>query len=88
LFANLSLARKLPIFLSVGRDSTQYPASKVCENLRLLHTAGMSVTLSQYPCGLELAPQMLGDVDRWIIEQISSTDQVQTTSSQWPCEAE
>lgn len=87
-FANLSLARKLPIFLSVGRDSTQYPASKVCENLRLFHTAGMSVTLRQYPCGHELTPQMLGDVDRWIIEQISSTDPVQTTSSQWPCEAE
>ena len=86
--ANLSLARKLPIFLSVGRDSQKYPAGEVCENLRLLHTAGMSITLRQYPCGHELTPQMLGDVDRWIIEQITSPDPVQTASSQWPCEAE
>jgi phospholipase/carboxylesterase len=87
-FANLSLARKLPIFLSVGRDSIRYPASEVCKNLRLLHAAGMSVTLRQYPCGHELTPQMLADIDRWIIEQITSTDSLQTTSSEWPCETE
>jgi len=68
---NLVEARRLPIFLAVGRDSQEYPADEVCENLRLLHSAGMSVTLRQYPCGHELAPQMLADVDRWIIEQIT-----------------
>ncbi|MGD0518647.1 MAG: alpha/beta hydrolase-fold protein [Thermoguttaceae bacterium] len=72
--ANLSLARKLPILLCVGRHSTRYPAGEVCENLRLMHTAGISVTLRQYPCGHELMPQMLGDIDRWIIEQITSTN--------------
>ena len=86
--ANLTLARKLPIFLSVGRHSSRYPASAVCENLRLMHTAGMSVTLRQYPCGHELMTQMLADIDRWIIEQITSADSVQTASSQWPCETE
>jgi len=39
--------------------------------LRLLHTAGIFVTLRQYPCGQEISPQMLADVDRWIIEQIT-----------------
>ena len=48
------------------------PPEKVCENLRLFHTAGMSVTLRQYPCGHQLAPQMLRDMDRWIIEQVTS----------------
>jgi phospholipase/carboxylesterase len=86
--ANLNLARKLPIFLSVGRHSNRYPASEVCENLRLMHTAGMSVTLRQYPCGHELMTQMLLDIDRWIIEQITSTDSLQTASSEWPCETE
>jgi hypothetical protein len=43
----------------------------VCEDLRLLHTAGLSVTLRQYPCGHELAPQMLADANRWIMEQIN-----------------
>jgi len=69
---NLLAARRLPVFLATGRDSRQYPTSQVCENLRLLHTAGLSITLRQYPCGHELAPQMLPDMDRWIIEQITS----------------
>ena len=44
----------------------------VCDDLRLLHTAGMSITLRLYPCAHELSPQMLSDVDRWIIEQITA----------------
>ena len=76
---NLGEVRRVPILLAVGRDSEPYPSDKVCENLKLLHTAGLSVTLRQYPCGHELSPQMLGDVDRWIIEQITTTD---TTPSQ------
>jgi len=69
---NINQSRKLPVFLAVGRDSTEYSPDDACENLRLFHTAGVSVALRQYPCGQELAPQMLADVDRWIIEQISS----------------
>ena len=69
---HLTEARQLPVFLAAGRDSREYPPEQVCENLRLFHTAGLSVTLRQYPCGHELSEQMLGDVDRWIIEQISS----------------
>ena len=32
----------------------------------------MSITLRAYPCGHEIAPQMLSDIDAWIIEQITS----------------
>jgi len=71
-FRNLTLARKLPLFAATGRDSTEYPASRVCEDLRLLHSAVMSISLRQYPCGHELSPQMLADLDRWIIEQITT----------------
>jgi len=70
LFGNLVAARRLGIFLATGRGSQVYPAVQVCEDLRLLHAAGLSVTLRQYPCGHELQPQMLTDLDRWIIEQI------------------
>lgn len=69
---HLTQARQMPVFLAVGRDSREYPPTAVCENLRLLHTAGLSITLRQYPCGHELSPQMLGDMDRWIIEQVTS----------------
>lgn len=65
-------ARRLPVLLAVGRDSTEYSPARACDDLRLLHTAGISVSLRQYPCGQQLAYQMLRDVDRWIMEHITS----------------
>jgi phospholipase/carboxylesterase len=70
--ARLPEARQLAIFLGVGRRSPVYTETQVCEDLRLLHTAGMSITLRAYPCGHEISPQMLSDIDAWIIEQITS----------------
>jgi phospholipase/carboxylesterase len=68
---NLVTARRLWVLLASGRGSLAYPAEQVCEDLRLLHSAGISTTLRQYPCGQELTPQMLADLNRWIIEQIA-----------------
>ena len=65
-------ARKLRMFLTSARDGVHYPPQKVCENLRLIYAAGMSVNLRQYPCGDGLTSQMLSDMDRWIMEQIAS----------------
>jgi len=67
----LNDARRLPLFLACGRDSAAYPLSQVCDDLRLLHSAGMSVALRQYPCGQELMSHMLSDLDRWLMEQIA-----------------
>jgi len=69
-FGNLLQARRLPLFLACGRDSREYASAEVCQNLRLFHAAGLSITLRQYPCGHQLAPQMLADVNRWVMEQI------------------
>jgi phospholipase/carboxylesterase len=77
-FGHLTEARRLPVFFAIGRDSGPCPPEKVCENLRLFHAAGMSVTLRQYPCGHELAPQMLNDMDRWIIDQVTSLAETTT----------
>jgi phospholipase/carboxylesterase len=88
-FKNLAAARKLPVFLASGRDSAEFRAEEVCENLRLMHSAGMSITLRQYPCGHELTPQMLADVDRWIIEQITeSARAAQPVENEWSFEAD
>ena len=82
-------ARKLPVFLASGRDSSEYQAAEVCQDLRLMHSAGMSITLRQYPCGHELTPQMLADVDRWIIEQITDSAQAaQPIENEWSFEKE
>ena len=88
-FGNLGSARKIPIFLASGRDSDEYQAEEVCQNLRLMHTAGMSITLRQYPCGHEITPQMLADIDRWIIEQITDSSQsAQPVKNEWSFEKE
>jgi phospholipase/carboxylesterase len=89
LFGNLVAARRLGMFLATGRGSREYTAEHVCEDLRLLHTAGLSVTLRQYPGGHQLQPQMLSDVDRWIIEQIAPSAAPGVESDpEWSREAE
>jgi phospholipase/carboxylesterase len=70
--ARLPEARQLPVFLAAGRRSPLYGEAEVCGDLRLLHTAGLSITLRLYPCAHELSPQILADMDRWIIDQITS----------------
>jgi phospholipase/carboxylesterase len=88
-FGNLIAARRLGIFLATGRVSQEYPAEKVCDDLRLLHTAGLSVTLRQYPCGHELPRQVLADIDRWIIDQITPPANPPVDSdAEWSREAE
>ena len=72
--AQLVRARKLKCLLSTGRESRRYPPDRVCENLRLLYAAGMSISLRQYPCGDDLTTQMLGDIDRWIMEQLTTPE--------------
>lgn len=64
-------ARQLPLFIGQGRDSQQYPVERTCDELRLFHAAGMHVTLRQYPWGDELNPQMLHDMNVWIMEQVT-----------------
>jgi len=85
---NLVAARRLAIFLAAGRTSRKYTAAHVCRDLRLLHAAGLSISLRQYPCGHELMPQMLSDVDRWIIEQITPSATAVESDHQWSREVE
>jgi phospholipase/carboxylesterase len=70
--AQLNYVRRLKFLLASGRDSGRYPPEKVCENLRLIYAAGMSISLRQYPCGDDLTTHMLADVDRWIMQQIAA----------------
>jgi len=69
--SRLPEARNLAVLLVAGRKSLTYGETSVCEDLRLLHTAGLSTNVRLYPCGHEISPQMLTDIDRWMIEQIT-----------------
>jgi phospholipase/carboxylesterase len=70
--AQLHAARRLNLLLATGRDSQEYPQARVCDDLRLFHTAGLSICLRQYPCGDDLTTSMLSDMDRWIMDQLTA----------------
>lgn len=72
--ARLACVRKLPLFIAQGRDAQRYPIERSCAELRLFHTAGMSVNVRQYPCGDELTTNMLSDMDRWMMEIVTGIE--------------
>ncbi len=69
--ARLAEARHLSIWLACNRASRRCPSAAVCDDLRLIHSAGLSIMLREYPGTDGLAPQMLSDMDRWLMEQIT-----------------
>ena len=66
----LDAVRQLPCLMCVGRDSPVFPPSEAARQMTLFHTAGMSVTVRQYPCRQELSTNMLEDLNRWIMERV------------------
>lgn len=71
LLSRLSEVRSLPVFLASGKDSEECPPERVCSDLRLFHSAGIDVTLRQYPCGQELTTQMLEDMNCWMMDLVT-----------------
>jgi phospholipase/carboxylesterase len=65
-------ARQLNLFIAAGATSEYYPAQRVCDDLRLLHCAGMHITLRHYPCGHAVTTDMLADMNRWMMELITT----------------
>ncbi len=62
--------RRVPCLLATLRDSRAYPASRVCRDLRLLHAAGCTVALRQYPGDDGLTSNMLSDLNRWLMDLV------------------
>jgi phospholipase/carboxylesterase len=69
--ARIAEARHLSIWLACNRASDRYPSKAVCDDLRLIHSAGLSIMLREYPGTHGITPQMLSDMDRWLMEQIT-----------------
>lgn len=65
--------RSTPVFIGQGRQSEVYSEEQLCQDLRLLHSAGVSLTVRQYPCGDVLDDQMLRDMDTWMMEIVTGT---------------
>jgi phospholipase/carboxylesterase len=64
-------ARSMPLLLTHGRQSETYSEDDVCRDLKLVHSAGMPVTLRQYPGADEITTKILRDVDAWLMEQVT-----------------
>ena len=79
--ANLIEARRLPMMIAHGRHSQSYPISRICDELRLFHVAGLSLNLRQYPCGHELTTQMLSDLDAWMMQIVTGVDSTSSSSA-------
>lgn len=73
--SGLKHSRDLEVLLAQGRASEQYTEDAVCDDLRLLHYAGLSVTLRQYGHGDELSERMLSDVDQWAMQIVTGNRQ-------------
>src|SRR3954462_4877231 len=62
--------RKLPCLLTTSRESVLYPQNRVCDDLRLLHSAGCKVTLRHSPGDDDLTDTMLPDLNNWLMELV------------------
>lgn len=72
-FSSLNALRQVPVFIAHGRDAMLFSVDQLCDDLRLMHCAGLSITVRQYPCGDELNSQMLRDMDAWMMEIVTGT---------------
>lgn len=65
--------RKLPIYWTHARSSEEFDQGQLCAQLRLLHIAGFTVNLRQYTQSESSCPQMMCDMNRWIMEMIGTS---------------
>lgn len=62
--------RDLAVFLGFGQNSTTFSPNDACQVLKLLHTAGIPTISREYACGQELVPQMLQDLNHWMMNLV------------------
>ena len=72
-----SLVRNLPIMLMVGAKNPVFSPAHVARQLRLFHTAGMSVSIRQYKTADDATDMMFRDINRWIMDLINGTNAIQ-----------
>lgn len=68
--------RRLPCLVATSRHSRTYPEDQVCRDLRLMHAAGCTVALRQYPGGDDLTARMLSDLNHWLMELVCGGETV------------
>ncbi len=61
--------RDLRVFIGHGIANNKVPMSLAKEDYRLLYSAGMGVEMRTYPTTQRIHPDMLRDLNRWIIDR-------------------
>jgi phospholipase/carboxylesterase len=69
LYLRLPEVRQLRVFIGHGIANAIIPFGSARANFRLLYTAGLDVTMKSYATTHRLHPDMLRDIDRWIMTQ-------------------
>ena len=64
--------RELRVFIGHGIANAVVPLSMARADFRLLYTAGLSVEMHNYPATHRLHPDMLRDINRWIISRCNA----------------
>jgi phospholipase/carboxylesterase len=68
----LGAVRNLPVLIGHGLNNTAIPYASAQRDHRLLYAAGADVRLLGYPTDHRIHPNMLRDVNRWIIGGVTS----------------
>lgn len=65
-------ARQLRVLIGHGIANAVLPLAMAKQDYRLLYTAGLDVQMNTYPATHRLHPDMLRDINRWIIDAITN----------------
>ena len=66
--------RHLRVLIGHGIANAVAPLSLARANFRLLYTAGLAVRMHTYPTNHRIHPDMLRDIDRWIMGRINDEE--------------
>jgi phospholipase/carboxylesterase len=69
----LPQARQLRVLIGHGIANAVVPLALARQDYRLFWTAGLAVRMHTYPTTHRLHPDMLRDIDRWIMEMCNAT---------------
>ena len=72
-FARVEAVRRLPMLYCCRGSSAVSAAAHTDRTLRLFHAAGAMLAMRIYPGSGELSRAALGDVNRWLMDEICGT---------------
>jgi phospholipase/carboxylesterase len=67
----MNQVRRLPVLMGHGTDNPMVPLADARKDYRLLYAAGAAVRFLSYPTTHRLHPNMLRDVNAWIIGRVN-----------------